>query len=184
MDDLQLYEEPTNPKIYIFKNFFQQDFSIPSGILHYITHSPTSCPKGYEKLQKSCKYFYLKKQLIVFSHLKWSGMQQTCRSQLNIIENFEASTYEIWLTNVLIIYGQNNQNFIDILMPKIYRSDISVLNIAYHDISFGDYKILVGNGNVKELNINDVMITNEDDGTIVPFESMLELLPNLYVLIW
>uniref|UniRef100_A0AC35FCZ9 DUF3822 family protein n=1 Tax=Panagrolaimus sp. PS1159 TaxID=55785 RepID=A0AC35FCZ9_9BILA len=164
-------------KIWIFKNFIKQNFSLPSGIIYYITHTPSSS-KGYQKLQQTCKYYYFKKQLIIFDNFKWSAMQKACRNHMYLID-LENSAYKIWLTKELTIYGQNDEDFITSLMPRIYKSNISTLKLCYHNISFKDYKIL--SENVHYLTINDSMIV-KDDGTFLPLEEMIELLPKLYYL--
>ena len=47
-----------------FKKLFHQRFSLPSWIIYYMAKNPTT-PDVYEKLVRSCKYWYPKNPVIV-----------------------------------------------------------------------------------------------------------------------
>ena len=160
----------------------RQRFSLPEALVFYMAKNPPS-PKLYNKLIRCCKYFWLKYPVITLNCLcryddykywityKNYGFQEPQKFK---IENLNK---KLWIYQSLII--QYDHEFLaSSLIPKIYRCDLSYLSLSYQILSFDEFKKFVSSGSLKWLDFMKTVVKN-NDGTIVPIEKLIELLPNL-----
>uniref|UniRef100_A0A914PNF4 Uncharacterized protein n=1 Tax=Panagrolaimus davidi TaxID=227884 RepID=A0A914PNF4_9BILA len=161
---------------FTFNSLRIQSFSIPSNIIYYIIKDPSS-PNGIQKLQQTCKYFFVKNKVIVvkdgyFSFISWPVFHKT--RNINKIHHFNA---KFWFTGTLEFNAWQAFFELDITVcSKIYKNDIISLTVNYMHINIKEYEILTSSKNLKT-----VLIINSDildDGkNELPIEIILKQLP-------
>uniref|UniRef100_A0AC35F4Y7 Uncharacterized protein n=1 Tax=Panagrolaimus sp. PS1159 TaxID=55785 RepID=A0AC35F4Y7_9BILA len=173
-------EKSLSTKSYTFKNPRPQNFPFPSGVIYYITKFSSSI-EGHQKLQKTCKYFYGKNQILVFNSLIWSKDYAKWTTKKDFIIETEKISYKIWLYKCLNIEGSINKNVVGFLTEKIYYCDIYSLTVKDQNIGFNEYKFLTSSGKIQLLSFENITVKydSNDDDEIVPFENIIEQLPNL-----
>uniref|UniRef100_A0AC34FN25 Uncharacterized protein n=1 Tax=Panagrolaimus sp. ES5 TaxID=591445 RepID=A0AC34FN25_9BILA len=59
-------------KARFYASYRHQEFSLPDSIMHYMAMNPKNA-KIYQKLIRSCKYFFVKNQILVISSLQYDS---------------------------------------------------------------------------------------------------------------
>ena len=160
-----------------------QRFSLPGNLVFYMSKNSPS-PKVYNKLIKCCKYFGSKNSVITLKDLYlrwrskcWATIQRTGfqESRNFTIENLNEN---LWIYRDLTI-GKDEDHFLaSSLIPKIYRCNLILLSLSFQIISFDEFKKFTSSESLEELYLEKTTVKN-DDGSIVPIEKLIELLPNL-----
>ena len=160
-----------------------QRFSLPAALVFYMAKNPPS-PEVYHKLIKCCKYFWLKNPVITLERLclhdhdtywrtdKTNGFQERRKFK---IENMNG---RLWFRRILIIDNEQDQFLASSLIPRIYRWDLTHLTLTFQTLTFNEFQKFTSSGSLKCLDLKKTIVKN-DDGTVVPIQKLVELLPKL-----
>uniref|UniRef100_A0A914YJ34 Uncharacterized protein n=1 Tax=Panagrolaimus superbus TaxID=310955 RepID=A0A914YJ34_9BILA len=146
---------------------------------------------SYRKLIQTCKYFFMKKQVIPIWHF---NVMSTVEDHFHknsiylghfydydvIPEGWKPSislNNKIWLEHSVFVFEEFK------FMNNIYQSDIKFLYLKV-DITFKEYEMLVKSERIKEITFNGMRITmssTTDDGIgkrDIALEELMKWLPN------
>ena len=157
-----------------------QRFSLPEALVFYMAKNPPS-PEVYNKLIKSCKYFWLKNPFIVLNCLDsyTSDVYWSINGSIKF-QKFEIGNVneKLWIHPDLIVFDKRNQYLASSIISKIYRSDLTSLNLSYQTVSFDEFQKFTSSGSLESLEFYKTIV-KDNDGNIVPIEKLIELLPKL-----
>ena len=160
-----------------------QRFSLPEALVFFMANNPPS-PEVYHKLIRCCKYFWFKNPVITLNDLyhcsrdkywrtyKMNGFQGFKRFE---IENFKE---KLWIYQDLNVFRMLNTLLASSIIPRIYRCDLTSLTLSDQTLSFNEFQKLTSSGSLVSLYLKKTSMKN-DGGTIVPIETLIEVLPNL-----
>ena len=160
-----------------------QRFSLPEALVFYMAKNPPS-PEVYHKLIRCCKHFWLKNPVITLERLclhdhdtywrtdKINGNQETRKFK---IENING---RLWFRRSLIIDNEQDQFLASLLIPKIYRCNLTRLDLSHQILFFDEFQKLTSSDSLLCLYLDKVLVKN-DNGTILPIEKLIERLPEL-----
>ena len=161
-----------------------QRFSLPENFVFYMAKNPLS-PKVYEKLIRCCKYFWLKNPIITLYELKSPDVRMNYwrAEAVNGFHNetqikMENVNEKCWIYGALDVTHCLNKFLASSLISKIYRSDLTHLNLSFQSITFAEFKMFASSGSLESLYLCQNAVKNSDE-SIVPIEKLIELLPNL-----
>uniref|UniRef100_A0AC34FE43 Uncharacterized protein n=1 Tax=Panagrolaimus sp. ES5 TaxID=591445 RepID=A0AC34FE43_9BILA len=154
-----------------------QNFPFRDSLINYITKNPSSA-KVYQKMVKCCKYFFIKNPILVAENLCYHNKKWNItlgKETLGLISS------KLWITNAFSIncIPIKNSNLVSSIFPKLYQCGAKKLNLCDQIFSFKDFCFL--SSNVEELQLYHVIVKN-DDGSIVPFEKLFEVIPKIKVI--
>ena len=161
----------------------KQRFSLPEALVYYMAKNPPS-PEVYHKLIRCCKYFWLKNPIITLkdSYCFCDGLNDKYwetrdfqPSQKFKIDNLNS---KLWIHRNLTVWDDRNQLILSSLIPRIYRCDLTSLQLFYQSLTFDEFKKLKSSESLKSLKFYKTIVKN-DDGSIVPIEKLIQLLPKL-----
>ena len=163
----------------------QQKFSLPEALAFYIAQNPLS-PKLYNKLIKLCKYFWLNNPIITLNCLDCYPQYELGDWHAGGVNGFrnksqmkmENVNEKLWICEALFVNGGQSESLASSIIPKIYRCDLTYMDLSSQMITFADFKLLVSSGSLFDLTLGQTIVKNAD-GSIVPIEKLIELLPNL-----
>ena len=160
-----------------------QTFSLPRSIVVYFTKNPSTL-KIYKKLRKSCKYFYLTNPIIIPEYLGFQNEQwlavTNCNAfrQLSVRLNLKDTKFKIWLEWQLSVVRTPNPKMISELIPRIYRSEISIVILMKQILSIDELISLNQSQTLRHATFIGTLIKYEN-GDVVPLEKLIESLPKL-----
>ena len=161
----------------------KQHFSLPAAFVYYMAKNPPS-PEVFHKLIRCCKYFWLKNPVITLNQFGLSVYDKNwITDKINGVEKLQLLKIEnvkdkLWIHRDLVIHCKYDDFLASSLIPKIYRCDLVYLRLEYQTLSFDEFKKFTSSGSLKKLELRETTVKN-DDGSIVPIEKLIELLPNL-----
>uniref|UniRef100_A0AC34F4T9 DUF38 domain-containing protein n=1 Tax=Panagrolaimus sp. ES5 TaxID=591445 RepID=A0AC34F4T9_9BILA len=157
-----------------------QNWSLPLSIIYYMAMNPKNV-EVYEKLIHSCKYFFVKNPILIgdrfdydlYARDKWSHFVY----KDNYCTEFSSVTSKFWITDEFFNYPfESSPNMVSSFLPKCYRVDVKRLKLFHQNISFNDFLFLASN--CGDIVFFHTVVKNED-GTIVPLEKLIKLLPRV-----
>ena len=160
----------------------KQQFLLPEAFVFYIAKNPPS-PEVYNKLIRCCKYFWVKNPVITLNSLRRFCNEECWRTfNINGCEklqkfNIETLNEKLWIHRSLNV-GDGHKSMASSLIPKIYRCNLTSLDLSNQNLSFDEFIKFTSSGSLEILYINETIVKN-DDGSIVPIEILIEHLPNL-----
>ena len=169
---------------YSFKLPRRQYFSLPFNLITYLMDACTT-PEVYEKLQKSCKHFFSKRKILLFSpRVRTDGISYfwySYESEGDFERTLELTTFgfRFWLTNNLIL--DRGASFP--LQQHIYHCNLSVLAVVSEELSYKEISFLLNGGKIQDLVLPKVQIKH-DDGTPVTLDQILAQCPRIYNLLY
>uniref|UniRef100_A0A914YUP9 Uncharacterized protein n=1 Tax=Panagrolaimus superbus TaxID=310955 RepID=A0A914YUP9_9BILA len=162
----------------------------PSDVLKWMKYNALKYPRQALKLMQMNKYFiynefpYFCIQDLVSPFIEnndeWFIKRLNGEWESGI--EFNDLPNNIWLTDSLII---DKINFIPQLLSKIIVFDIKELSLTskndYETMHFSDFKILTSNGFnlIQRVYFTKIIILDEINDEIVPFDEILDQLPNV-----
>uniref|UniRef100_A0A914PMA5 Uncharacterized protein n=1 Tax=Panagrolaimus davidi TaxID=227884 RepID=A0A914PMA5_9BILA len=156
----------------------RQSFDLPGTIMFYILMNPKTAA-FYQKLIKSCKYFFIKNPILIVNHLFHNDIYSVHVRWIVNRKPFDLSklTCKVWITDKLDIYPgkKHNQSILSSLMPKLYRCDVKELNLSEQVITFHDLSLLISFAEV--IYFYNVTFKNEN-GSNVALEEVVEIAVN------
>jgi hypothetical protein len=144
-------------KSLFYETYRNQDFAFSGSLMYYIAKNPLS-PKVYQKMIKSCKFFFVKNPLLVLSNLyyanngwvTWSNGNRT-KVDLNGLEKYWVAEY-FWTCSSRASAAAS-------IVPRISLCNVQRLSLANQIISYNDLMILAKD--VEDLTLNKVFVRNE-----------------------
>uniref|UniRef100_A0AC35FD13 Uncharacterized protein n=1 Tax=Panagrolaimus sp. PS1159 TaxID=55785 RepID=A0AC35FD13_9BILA len=157
--------------------FCRQNWSLSYLVIDYITNTQTSA-KAWTKLIQSCKNFFAKNQIFVIEKLCLTFDSKLKLSMNEFEKSFDFAKVpcKFWITDIFHFPFVTTQNKISSIIPKNYRCDVKVLRLFHQTISFDAFLFL--SSNVEIIKLDFVTVKNEN-GSIVPFEKLVEILPKI-----
>uniref|UniRef100_A0A914Q485 Uncharacterized protein n=1 Tax=Panagrolaimus davidi TaxID=227884 RepID=A0A914Q485_9BILA len=151
-----------------FESFHRQSFPFRNSIIRYISKNPAS-PKIYQKLIKSCKYFFVENPVLLTTKLrynfKWKAEFNGIRKEVKI-DNLPC---KLWITSDIFVLAFSEKTVVSSIVSKIYRCDSESLTLQRQTISSDELLIL--SSNVLALCLVEVIVTNRN-GSILVFEKL------------
>uniref|UniRef100_A0A914PA28 Uncharacterized protein n=1 Tax=Panagrolaimus davidi TaxID=227884 RepID=A0A914PA28_9BILA len=173
------------PDYYEFRaSCSRQSFSLPESMIYYISRNPLS-PKVYQKLVRTCKYFFIKNSILIFHCLyledgnwktcsikKCYGRPETCKYR-KIDCDLRKVQGKIWIHCRLHI-SSSESNIASSIISKIYNADVKKLHLDGQNITFNDLLFLSKKLRQIKLYQSYVFYENRVE---VPYEIVLANLP-------
>uniref|UniRef100_A0AC34FAT0 Uncharacterized protein n=1 Tax=Panagrolaimus sp. ES5 TaxID=591445 RepID=A0AC34FAT0_9BILA len=169
-----------------------QQLPFLSTLIDYIVKKSNA--RVLQKLNNSCKYFYHRYRIPVCYKLKISPkFPQTkdveyCNESVELrrILPFKNHMQRIYVSTVFN-FCKNNIYSLSNIIPLMYRCDAKYISIKHQVLTLADFKFLVGNGNVIDLEFSTVTINTSDSpnvkrDTVLKLEEILEANPKLQYL--
>uniref|UniRef100_A0A914PCK0 Uncharacterized protein n=1 Tax=Panagrolaimus davidi TaxID=227884 RepID=A0A914PCK0_9BILA len=151
-----------------------QNFALPGTIMYYIRMNPKTAAL-YQKLIKSCKYFFVKNSILIVKGLFHYSDDEWFVDR----KPFDLSKLEckLWITDELVVTPKTsvkagNQSILSSLMPKLYRCDAKYLHLYDQVITFRDLSLLISSAD--DISFYDATIKNEN-GSNVALEKVIEI---------
>uniref|UniRef100_A0A914QDZ0 Uncharacterized protein n=1 Tax=Panagrolaimus davidi TaxID=227884 RepID=A0A914QDZ0_9BILA len=159
-------------KAHFYSTFLRQFFSLPNSIIYYIIMNPKSSAI-YQKLIKTCKYFFTKNPLLIIQSLWYSNDQwEIC----NKVFGFKNLTCKVWITEALFMDLYDTKcaprSILSSIVPQIFRCDVQNLTIMDQDIALNDLSLLLSFA--EHITFVDVIVTDENN-SIVGVENIVEV---------
>lgn len=172
-----------------------QHFSYRSSIMQYIIEN---CPATvWEKLIKSCKFFYSKRSFFPVKELfdtPDTKRFKTCKV-LSLNDQFVTISMphrpgKFWIYEIFEQRFPNLEiTWAASLLPKIHVCNLTSLTLTQQNLTFDEYLLFIAGDNIKYLALNDVLITLDessngppdipDGDAFVPFEVIVAKVPKL-----
>uniref|UniRef100_A0AC34FJM4 DUF38 domain-containing protein n=1 Tax=Panagrolaimus sp. ES5 TaxID=591445 RepID=A0AC34FJM4_9BILA len=161
-------------KAEFLKTYRRQSFSLPDSIMHYIAMNPSSA-EAYEKLVQSCKYFFVKNSILVLSSLNCfsNGCETLINGEWKDIDLIN-NPNKLWITDRFNVKFNNDNTSASSIIPKFFHCNVKNLIVWEQIISYDEFMVLTAN--VERLEFIRATV-KYDDGTIVPFEKLVDQLP-------
>uniref|UniRef100_A0A914RAX6 Uncharacterized protein n=1 Tax=Panagrolaimus davidi TaxID=227884 RepID=A0A914RAX6_9BILA len=143
----------------------QQNFSMPDSVIFYIAKNPKTAAL-YLKMVKTCKYFFVKNQIIVIDRL------HTFRGKWMVKEkSLDLTKYncKYWITDQ--IYA-SCKNILLPFFPKLYQCDAKNLLLHSQVVSFIDLSLLISSA--EKIYLYDVVVRHTDSSD-VPLEDIVAI---------
>uniref|UniRef100_A0AC34FQJ4 DUF38 domain-containing protein n=1 Tax=Panagrolaimus sp. ES5 TaxID=591445 RepID=A0AC34FQJ4_9BILA len=161
----------------------KQYFSLPYSIMYYMAMNPPT-PEVYNKLIKSCKYFFERNPILVVERMDETSIcaERYCDSTgfdnqpCCVKYNINKIKSKFWLTRELHLSAAATPNFISLLLPKLFLCEINQLTLFDKLVLFDDFKYLTSFATFVAL-IDVKIVFN--DGKVVMLETILESIPEV-----
>uniref|UniRef100_A0AC35EVN1 Uncharacterized protein n=1 Tax=Panagrolaimus sp. PS1159 TaxID=55785 RepID=A0AC35EVN1_9BILA len=161
----------------------KQIFAFPPDMIKYMTMKPSSA-KGWNKLIRTCKYFYAKNPLNVVKSLRYTDENQWKAAVFHgnscyhywMISDFSKIKYQIWISKSLEISSLTS-NLASSVISKLYPQELCNIHFKNQIISFNEFQIIAACNKLKTLEFRNVKIF--DGGKNVPFETIIKNLSNV-----
>uniref|UniRef100_A0AC34FJ32 Uncharacterized protein n=1 Tax=Panagrolaimus sp. ES5 TaxID=591445 RepID=A0AC34FJ32_9BILA len=129
---------------------------------------------------QSCKYFFVKNPILVadgFAYYRVDGKWTAFVYKGNDRTKFSSVSSKFWITKEFSNYVlESSPNMISSILPKFYRVNVKELGLSHQNISFDDFLFLTSN--VENIFLGLTVVKNED-GSTVPLEQLIKLLPRV-----
>uniref|UniRef100_A0A914QPQ8 Uncharacterized protein n=1 Tax=Panagrolaimus davidi TaxID=227884 RepID=A0A914QPQ8_9BILA len=150
-----------------------QNFSMPDSFVFYIAKNPTSW-KLYQKMVKTCKYFFVKNPILVIDkHLNYYDSQWTIEETPY---NMNQTTSKLWIADDLTVDSDTaemkERNILASILPKLYRCDAWVLSLFEQVIFYHDLPLLTSSA---KLIFFDQVVVKHEDGSNVEVQKIVEI---------
>uniref|UniRef100_A0AC34FKE2 F-box protein n=1 Tax=Panagrolaimus sp. ES5 TaxID=591445 RepID=A0AC34FKE2_9BILA len=186
-------------KTQFLQTYRRQFFSLPDSIMHYMAMNPPSA-EVYEKLVKSCKYFFVKNPILVLSNLhfkfnEWGTLVECFEGPYRYKwTKVDVSSHKFWITESFTVDpkvpnfdsdddadGDSNNAVINYhliapVIPRIYHCNVKYLTMFNQVMLYNELMVLAPA--IEKLHFNGVYIY-EQDGALVSFEKLVDLFPKV-----
>uniref|UniRef100_A0A914QPW3 Uncharacterized protein n=1 Tax=Panagrolaimus davidi TaxID=227884 RepID=A0A914QPW3_9BILA len=150
-----------------------QNFALPGTIMFYILMNPKTAAL-YQKLIKTCKYFFVKNPILIVYGLRYNGDKWIVDEKPFDLSKLTCKVWNTYYLNIELTTSvkTGNQRLLSSLMQKLYRCDAKELTLSYQVLSFRDLYILISSAKV--ISFYNVTIKNEN-GSNVALEKVFEI---------
>uniref|UniRef100_A0AC35F701 Uncharacterized protein n=1 Tax=Panagrolaimus sp. PS1159 TaxID=55785 RepID=A0AC35F701_9BILA len=171
-----------------FNGFYLvQNWSLPYLTIIYYIATKCSSSNVYQKLIKSCKYFFAKNPLSICKDLFYCEGEWLMNDGDPKDLGYNDSSKRYWITHALYVtpifcnkqYPRifcTQQDLASLILPKIYQCDATEVYIK-NQIVFCDEIMIIGS-KAEKVNFHSVTV-QQRDGTLVPLEKLVQLFPKL-----
>uniref|UniRef100_A0AC35FQY5 Uncharacterized protein n=1 Tax=Panagrolaimus sp. PS1159 TaxID=55785 RepID=A0AC35FQY5_9BILA len=170
---------PSKTQIHFHGPYRPQNWSLPDSVIYYIAKNPSNA-KAWQKLIQSCKYYFTKNPVFVIDSLSicWQNMWKASLNGFQKDLAFANLPCKLWIINEISQpFNECSSKCISSIVPNIYKCDATILNLAGQIISYNEFLFL--STNVENIVLDCVTVKNEN-GTIVPLENLVKVLPKVY----
>uniref|UniRef100_A0A914Q162 Uncharacterized protein n=1 Tax=Panagrolaimus davidi TaxID=227884 RepID=A0A914Q162_9BILA len=151
----------------------RQSFSLTDSIMFYILKHPKDA-QMYQKMIKSCKYFFIRNPILVISCLSYGGVRKEWQNLSKVKSDMSNLMSKIWITEKLHINaGKNEENILSSIISKVYRCDVKEFILYNQTILYHDLTRLIGSAEII-LFYQNVLVRN-DNGLNVGLEKIVEV---------
>ena len=160
-----------------FGDFRYQLFPLPSDVIRCI--SSTNNFKIYEKIIKTCKYFYFLRQQPPVAHLLFRNYFNANWLKVGTMTSLNSTEpSNLWLTGKLEMDLPNDDGkLLKKMIPRIYRCDASEITICSQDLFEDELFFLMNPDTLDSIGFFRSSVARRD-GTNTAVEDILERLPN------
>uniref|UniRef100_A0A914PJY2 Uncharacterized protein n=1 Tax=Panagrolaimus davidi TaxID=227884 RepID=A0A914PJY2_9BILA len=174
------FEDSFNEKFVIpqpnFCEFiYQQNFPFHNTFMDYISKNVKSA-EVYQNLIQTCKYFFRKNPIVFIAEAYNNFGEDTWNMRLK----FKDISCKVWVTHKIEngIKRDDKDDYIQNIIPKIYKSDIKKFYLYEHRISLKEL-IFLCSSRCRKIRLSSVIFEKNDDGTDITLERIIEVLPKL-----
>uniref|UniRef100_A0A914PQE8 Uncharacterized protein n=1 Tax=Panagrolaimus davidi TaxID=227884 RepID=A0A914PQE8_9BILA len=164
-------------QLHFHGSYIRQNWPFRDSLINYITKNPSNA-KAWTKLIQSCKYFFAKNPVFVIDKLGHESNGWT--AFLNGIQksiDFTKISSKLWITEKFDGFNAlNPPKNVSWIIPKLYKCDAKYLGLVNDVISYEDFLFL--SSNLEEI-ILYKCIVKKDNGSIVPLEKLVQVLPKI-----
>uniref|UniRef100_A0A914Q5P4 Uncharacterized protein n=1 Tax=Panagrolaimus davidi TaxID=227884 RepID=A0A914Q5P4_9BILA len=160
-----------------FANYFLQNFSLRDSIIHYIEKNPKTW-ELYQKLIKSCKYFFVKNTILVVRRLSYNKndlwFAKADGDVDKVLIDLNKIKCKFWVTEKFDVFPyvtNYNPNILSSNIPKLYKCDAMFLHLKGQTISSYDHSFFISDA--EEIFFEDVTVKDEN-GKLLPLEKLIE----------
>ena len=162
--------------------------TLPFNMISYITKIPPQKDETQWKLMKVCKFFYAKHLIIPVADF----YQSHINSMVSVysLDNKKSlkripvlhQLYKLWICNNFSFVYRPEYNSLELsmILPYVYRCDFKELFLENVLLTFGEWKFLLSSKFIEQVELEDVVITDED-GTELAVEDILNTMPQTLV---
>uniref|UniRef100_A0A914PWF2 Uncharacterized protein n=1 Tax=Panagrolaimus davidi TaxID=227884 RepID=A0A914PWF2_9BILA len=145
--------------------YHRQNFSMPDSVIFYIAKNPKTA-ELYLKMVKTCKYFFIKNEIIVVNRLddilgKWRVNEKP--------HDFTKYNCKYWITDE--IYASSSRLGFSPIIQKFYQCDVKDLFIYSQIISFNDLSLIISSA--EKICLNNVTVKKCDSD--IPLEDIIAI---------
>uniref|UniRef100_A0A914PVE4 Uncharacterized protein n=1 Tax=Panagrolaimus davidi TaxID=227884 RepID=A0A914PVE4_9BILA len=152
--------------------YYRQNFSMPDSIIFYIAKNPKTA-ELYLKMVKTCKYFFIKNEIIVIDNLDtFLGKWRVNGKPLD----FTKYNCKYWISDEIRAStgGFVNKNIFLPIIPKLYQCDVKSLSLFYQIISYHDLSLLISSA--EKIYLDNVIVKKCD--SVIPLEDIVAMAVN------
>lgn len=157
------------------ESFYCQCFPFPADVIKFLLNNISS-PDLYQKLIQTCKYFYSKKRVIVY---KYGARYDVHIGEWIVYPFLESCNYQLWLKNNLYCETYDLSQNVSQLLVKVYKCHLNILHLKRQQLSYEEYLLLASSKTVRNFSMTYITICHKD-GSYVPFEKLMEQIPNAF----
>uniref|UniRef100_A0A914PD76 DUF3822 family protein n=1 Tax=Panagrolaimus davidi TaxID=227884 RepID=A0A914PD76_9BILA len=154
------------------KTYYQQNFSMPDSIIFYIAKNPKTAAL-YLKMVKTCKYFFVKNQIIVIDHLQTSYGKWMVKEKPLDLTKYNC---KYWITDEICVSASESvdKNILLPIIPKLYQCDVKRLYLFSQVVSFNDLSLLILSA--ERIHFNNIIVKKCD--SVIPLEDIITIAVN------
>uniref|UniRef100_A0A914QTZ3 Uncharacterized protein n=1 Tax=Panagrolaimus davidi TaxID=227884 RepID=A0A914QTZ3_9BILA len=145
---------------------------MPDSVMFYIAKNPKTA-ELYLKMVKTCKYFFIKNEIIVIVRLehfrgKWSVKEKPL--------DLTKYNCKYWITDNIIASASKfvDKNILSPIIPKLYKCAAKSLCLFSQVVSFTDLSLLISSA--EEIYLYDVIVKKCD--SVIPIEDIVAIAIN------
>ena len=162
------------------------EMPLPQPVIYYCIKN--GIPNIISKLLRTCRFLFFK-----FEHLRIAllrlmsyndGCRQRWRASSKEFDNCKTinlmSPYKYWLCEKVDLFSQKPVTAAKILVPKIYRCEITFLKLRYQILTFEEYKILTSSETIETFHASHTVVKSDESNRAadIPFMKILDPLKN------
>uniref|UniRef100_A0A914QRG7 Uncharacterized protein n=1 Tax=Panagrolaimus davidi TaxID=227884 RepID=A0A914QRG7_9BILA len=161
------------------ETYRHQNFSMPDSLVFYIAKNSKSW-KLYQKMVKTCKYFFIKNPILVIDkQLNHFGSEWTIEETPY---NMNQTTSKHWYDSAISpVYSTETKdhNILASIIPKLYRCDVWILQLLKQVISYHDLPLLISSA---EMIYFVQVVVKHEDGSNVEVQKIVEIASNATII--
>uniref|UniRef100_A0A914P847 Uncharacterized protein n=1 Tax=Panagrolaimus davidi TaxID=227884 RepID=A0A914P847_9BILA len=163
------------PQPNFYELIYQQNFPFHNTFMDYISKNVKSA-NIYQNLIQTCKYFFHKNPIVFMAEANDIFGEDTWNMRLK----FKDISCKVWITHKIDIGMKrgDKDDYIQNIIPKIYKSDIKKFYLWEHKISLNEL-IFLCSSRCRKLRLSSVKFEKNSDGTDITLEGIIEVLPKL-----
>uniref|UniRef100_A0A914PGR7 DUF38 domain-containing protein n=1 Tax=Panagrolaimus davidi TaxID=227884 RepID=A0A914PGR7_9BILA len=165
-------------RVQFLSTYHRQLFALPDPIMEYIAKNPQFA-EHYQKMIKSCKYFFIKNPILVIHDLRYnSGNGWEMRSPISggwKKVDMKKLSCKLWITDYLRVNATtSDKNVLLSIIPKIDKCQAERLDIFKQEIVYEELDIL---GKFAKYVWFEDSVVKYQNGKNVELEKIVQIFP-------